>query len=200
MDKSDLINVTTANGLTISSGTLNLTNAGSMTTGNYMLIDYSGSLNGNVNSIALGTKPAGFSYSLVNNVSNKSIDLLVTSNGDFNGDGTVDAADYVLWRKGLGAKFTPADYDAWRSHLGQTTSSGDFNGDGTVDAADYVLWRKGLGTKFAPTDYGTWRAHFGQSAGSGTGVSANAAVPEPVTLVLLMFAPAGSCFRRRRAT
>jgi hypothetical protein len=22
--------------------------------------------------------------------------------GDFNGDGTVDAADYVVWRKGLG--------------------------------------------------------------------------------------------------
>ena len=37
------------------------------------------------------------------------------------------------------------------------------------------------------------------SGGSGSGASANAAVPEPATLVLLMFAAAGWCLRRRRA-
>jgi hypothetical protein len=42
------------------------------------------------------------------------------SQGDFNGDGFVDQADYTLW----------ADGDA----------SADANGDGMVDLADYTVW------------------------------------------------------------
>jgi hypothetical protein len=44
--------------------------------------------------------------------------------GDFNFDGSVDAADYVVWRKGLGTTYTPADYDVWRANFGATASSG----------------------------------------------------------------------------
>jgi hypothetical protein len=44
--------------------------------------------------------------------------------GDYNRDGTVDAADYVVWRKGLGTTYTQADYDAWRANFGQTVGSG----------------------------------------------------------------------------
>lgn len=40
---------------------------------------------------------------------------------DFNQNGIVDAADYVVWRKSLG---TPGDYDLWRSHYGQTAAGG----------------------------------------------------------------------------
>jgi hypothetical protein len=40
--------------------------------------------------------------------------------GDFNNDGTVDAADYVVWRNGLGTGYTQADYDVWRAHFGVT--------------------------------------------------------------------------------
>ncbi len=43
---------------------------------------------------------------------------------DFNHDGTVDAADYVVWRNGLGTIYTQNDYDAWRAHFGQTAGSG----------------------------------------------------------------------------
>jgi hypothetical protein len=49
---------------------------------------------------------------------------LVASSGDFNADGTVNAADYVVWRNGLGTTFTQADYDVWRAHFGQTRGSG----------------------------------------------------------------------------
>ncbi len=59
----------------------------------------------------------------------------------------------------------------------------DFNGDGTVNAADYVVCRKTNGT---PAGYNTWRSHFGQTASSGAGAIANAAVPEPATLALLI--------------
>jgi hypothetical protein len=76
---------------------------------------------------------------------------------------------------------------------------GDYNLNGIVDAADYAVWRKGLGITYTQADYDVWRAHFGQTAGSGAGASANAAVPEPATLVLLMFAAAGWCLRLRRA-
>src|SRR3954468_12922134 len=81
---------------------------------------------------------------------------------------------------------------------------GDFNGNGVVDAADYVVWRKGVGTAYTQNDYNIWRAHFGETAGSGAagyplGASAapvSPAVPEPATLVLLIFAATGRCLRR----
>ncbi len=45
--------------------------------------------------------------------------------GDFNHDGTVDAADYVTWRDGLGSTFVETDYIVWRAHFGNgTTASG----------------------------------------------------------------------------
>ncbi len=44
--------------------------------------------------------------------------------GDYNHNGTVDAADYVVWRKGLGTIYTQSDYNVWRANFGQTTGSG----------------------------------------------------------------------------
>jgi hypothetical protein len=50
--------------------------------------------------------------------------------GDFNRDGTVDAADYVVWR----------------GTLEQTGNlAADANEDNTVDAEDYALWRANFG-------------------------------------------------------
>jgi autotransporter-associated beta strand protein len=77
-------------------------------------------------------------------------------------------------------------------------AAGDFNGDGTVNAADYVVWRKRLGTQ---DEYNAWRTHFGQSSagGNGTGATANATVPEPAILTLLLFPSAAfSAINRRR--
>jgi hypothetical protein len=41
--------------------------------------------------------------------------------GDYNGDGNVDAADYVAWRIYDG---TPAGFNTWRAHFGETAGSG----------------------------------------------------------------------------
>jgi hypothetical protein len=87
--------------------------------------------------------------------------------GDYNKNNVVDAADYVIWRNTLN-----------QSGLNLLA---DGDGDGTVDN----------------DDYGIWRSHFGKTAGSGTVASANATVPEPATLVMLMFAASGWYFRRR---
>ncbi len=74
---------------------------------------------------------------------------------------------------------------------------GDFNHDGAVDAADYVVWRKNADGIYTQNDFNIWRSHFGQTAGSGSGATLNAAIPEPATQVLLVFAAVGICLRRR---
>ena len=48
--------------------------------------------------------------------------------GDDNLDGVVDAADYVVWRRGLGTIYNQADYNVWRTHFGQTAGSGGVPG------------------------------------------------------------------------
>jgi hypothetical protein len=61
--------------------------------------------------------------------------------GDYNDNGIVDAADYVVWRKGGPLLFevdTPgtvneADYTAWRARFGQTTA-GAGSGSLTITA------------------------------------------------------------------
>jgi hypothetical protein len=44
---------------------------------------------------------------------------LAALDGDFNNDGKVDAADYVVWRKGLGTTYTQSDFYLWRSQFGE---------------------------------------------------------------------------------
>src|SRR6185312_1366022 len=54
---------------------------------------------------------------------------LVQVSGDYNGNGVVDAADYVLWRNGGPLQNDPtagvqaADYDFWRSRFGATAGA-----------------------------------------------------------------------------
>lgn len=42
--------------------------------------------------------------------------------GDFNSDGVVDAADYTVWRDGLGVDFVAADYDTWVGNFGASAA------------------------------------------------------------------------------
>jgi hypothetical protein len=76
--------------------------------------------------------------------------------------------------------------------------AGDFDHNGVADMADYVLWRNGLGTTYVQSDYDVWRTHFGQTVG-GARATLSAAVPEPMTTMLLLISAAGLCLRRRWA-
>jgi len=44
--------------------------------------------------------------------------------GDYNNDGKVDAADYVLWRSDPGSYGGAGGYDTWRANFGATAGSG----------------------------------------------------------------------------
>jgi hypothetical protein len=44
--------------------------------------------------------------------------------GDYNSDGAVNAADYVVWRNGDSPDDTQAGYDLWRANFGKTGGSG----------------------------------------------------------------------------
>jgi hypothetical protein len=89
--------------------------------------------------------------------------------GDFNRNGTVDAADYTIWRNTLG-----------KSGLGLLA---DGNANGEIDSGDYDIWK----------------SHFGQTSGVGAAQATDsvAPVPEPCGLASLAigFAAARCRFR-----
>jgi prepilin-type N-terminal cleavage/methylation domain-containing protein/prepilin-type processing-associated H-X9-DG protein len=72
--------------------------------------------------------------------------------GDFDGNGTVEPADYDKWKADFGTAVSPAG------------SGADGNANGLVDAGDYTIWRDNLGN--------------GQGGSAATQIFA---VPEPST-------------------
>jgi hypothetical protein len=52
--------------------------------------------------------------------------------GDFNSDGKVDGADYVLWRKDSASYGGAGGYDTWRTNYGATSGSGAGSGIASV--------------------------------------------------------------------
>jgi hypothetical protein len=78
-----------------------------------------------------------------------------TVEGDYNGNGVVDADDYVVWRKNVGG-------------AGGSVAMGDHEPDGDVDNDDYAYFQ----------------ARFGNGGpGSGNSLGASS-VPEPTSMVL----------------
>jgi GH25 family lysozyme M1 (1,4-beta-N-acetylmuramidase) len=97
--------------------------------------------------------------------------------GDYNHDGVVDAADYVVYRNSKGSTVNLA---------------ADGNNNQVVDAADYTFWRSHLGQT----------AGSGTRSGAETAALAQFAAPEPAAVVLLSLgggiAAAARCGDRRR--
>ena len=80
--------------------------------------------------------------------------------GDYNGNGTVDAADYTVWRDTLG----------WTANL-QANGNNSGGSAGVINQADYTAWK----------------INFGQPTGGGSGAGADN-VPEPSGALMLVFA------------
>lgn len=85
--------------------------------------------------------------------------VLTYGTGDYNVNGVVDAADYVIWRKqnGIHSQFLAADG----------------SGNGAVGVEDHTYWRE----------------RFGNSPGAGSGsLSSTNVIPEPATILLFILA------------
>jgi hypothetical protein len=94
--------------------------------------------------------------------------------GDYNGDGVVSAADYVVWRNTFGQAASPAGVGA------------DGNTSGSIDNGDYTHWRARFGNVWAP------------GPGSGTGAGQVSIIPEPGAIVLFLTGLATLSLARRR--
>jgi hypothetical protein len=88
--------------------------------------------------------------------------------GDYNNNGTVDSADYVLWRDHSGAAFQ------LQNEVASTTP-----GQVTTD------------------DYNAWRARFGNTSGSGSSLGGSAEAPEPGCIALLVIGLAFAVLKGR---
>jgi hypothetical protein len=69
---------------------------------------------------AIGFDPQGWGFYTTSEGSHQPIyyyDRL--PHGDFNHNGTVEAADYVAWRKGLGTAYQVSDYATWQASFGK---------------------------------------------------------------------------------
>ena len=67
--------------------------------------------------------PAGYDWSVAYNANSVVLSVAAFSlvlEGDFNTDGIVDMADYVVWRNNLGNGYTLADYQVWKYNFGST--------------------------------------------------------------------------------
>jgi hypothetical protein len=87
-----------------------------------------------------------------------SIELGPSPTGDYNGNKTVDAADYTVWRDTLGQTVSPKG------------SGADGNANGIIDNGDYTFWVNHFGTVLP---------------GAGAGTRIASAVPEPSNVALL---------------
>ncbi len=112
-----------------------------------------------------GSRDLEFRFALLGKDSMDGI-VVYQLTGDYNDDGTVDAADYTVWRDALATGKT--------SLLNRAPTSA-----GLVGASDYAAWKE----------------NFGNTAGDGVIGEPGLAVPEPSAglLGLLMLAIAGVC-------
>ncbi len=84
--------------------------------------------------------------------------------GDYDGSGTVDAADFTVWK----------------STYGQTGTglAADGNDDGRVDAADYTVWRDNLGATAAGAGVAMGEVQVAEAEGEAVAVMAAADVAD----------------------
>lgn len=101
--------------------------------------------------------------------------LVEAAAGDFDGSGSIDAADYALWASAYGSE---EDLRA------------DGNGDGVVDAADYSVWRDAFANAsaaihtdkaFSQATHGIWPLNHSMPS-----QDAPVSAPEPSAFVIVV--------------
>jgi hypothetical protein len=120
---------------------------GTGTGSSWTIASYTGTLTGTFDTLNI---PSGYTISY-----GAGTNSVITLNappvglpGDFNSDGKVDAADYVLWRKTPAAYGgDPAGYNTWRQNFGNPPgagSGGGLNGGAVPEPTSILLGSVGL--------------------------------------------------------
>ncbi|MEX2168078.1 MAG: hypothetical protein WD851_02105 [Pirellulales bacterium] len=97
-----------------------------------------------------GTTTSGFGGTRLNAFELHSVSAAALA-GDYNGNGTVDAADYTVWRDTLDSTTNlaadgsgnnvvdQADYDVWKQHFGESGAGSSLGGSAVPEPASLVL-------------------------------------------------------------
>lgn len=113
-----------------------------------VLLTNTGAVSGQFSSVVTTSLAPGIDFSVSLTYGPTYVTAIVTSVegivGNYNNDGTVDAADYVVWRKNegttnvlpndeIGGMIGPAHYSQWRAHFGEPAPG---SGSGARESAD----------------------------------------------------------------
>jgi autotransporter-associated beta strand protein len=188
-------------GTTISNGTLELSGASArLGTGN-VTITGSGSFLKINNGVADGLNNAAtlsianggllnLTAGVTERVTSLSLDTVFQPNGTYGSSQSIAANKFDDYFTGTGILT-----------IGPPILAGDYNSNGFVDAADYVTWRENVGQPSQTlandttgqltgnAQYVLWRSNFANTtAVPGSQLDQSAAVPEPASTGLLVFA------------
>jgi hypothetical protein len=116
--------------------------------------------------------------------------------GDYNRNGSVDAADYVIWRDTVGQQSPQLEPVTFKViSLGDMRANGAVSGNCGFDKPNCEV--------IDQADYDVWRANFGRTVsggGSGSHVNNASSVPEPAGAALAVVAVLALACSRRRGT
>jgi hypothetical protein len=138
-EQYDVLNVTGT--MTLSGGTLNVTLVNGFSpavNNNFDILDFASLSGSGFTTINLPGGPGAWNTSQLLTTGTITFIGSIGVPGDYNGNGVVDGADYVVWRKRSGTAFqlpnevagvtpgqvTQHDYVAWRARFGNTSGSG----------------------------------------------------------------------------
>ncbi|HJQ79664.1 MAG TPA: hypothetical protein VJ828_06895 [Lacipirellulaceae bacterium] len=111
--------------------------------------------------------------------------------GDYNRDGSVDAADYVVWRATLGEQSPQLEPGPSFKVIsfGKMSANGAVSGNCNHTTSNCEV--------IDEADYEIWRGNFGETV-SDSGTGSAAAVPEPSSIVMSLASVVTlACLRRR---
>jgi T5SS/PEP-CTERM-associated repeat protein len=98
----------------------------------FQILTAGGGRTGIFSNEVLPSLSSGLDWDLAYNPNSVVLSVISTGlPGDYNGDGRVDAADYVVWRKNDGGQ---SGYDLWRTNFGRTAGSGAVSGNAAASA------------------------------------------------------------------